>query len=70
MSGDNDDLIDMKEVCRELGGSKPVSPASVYRGIQKGLIDPPFHPIEGISRWSRGHIREVARRSRGGNGTK
>jgi hypothetical protein len=64
MRDDDDDvLIDIEETRRELGGTKPVSRASVYRGIQKGLIDPPYHPLDGISRWSRKHIREVARRS-------
>jgi hypothetical protein len=58
---DDDELIDIKEVCREFGGTKPVHPSSVYRGIQRGEIDEPFHPTPGISRWARNRIREQAR---------
>lgn len=59
---DEDELIDIKEVCREIGGSRPVNAASVYRAIQRGDFDPPIHPTPGISRWSRNRTRAFARR--------
>jgi predicted DNA-binding transcriptional regulator AlpA len=58
---DADQLIDIEEVCRELGGNKPVDRATVYRAIARGEIDPPIHPTPGISRWSRNSIRARAR---------
>ena len=63
---DDDELIDIKEVCRELGGSKPVNVATVYRAIARGDVDPPLHPTPGISRWSRNRIRSQARASKNG----
>ena len=42
MQDDNDELIDVEEVCREIGGSKPVDKSTIYRAIQRGDFDPPF----------------------------
>ena len=63
---DDDELIDIKAVCAEIGGSKPVNPATVYRAIARGDIDPPLHPTPGISRWSRSRIRAFARGGKNG----
>ena len=63
---DEDQLIDIKAVCAEIGGSKPVNPATVYRAIARGEIDPPVHPTRGISRWSRNRIRAQARELKNG----
>jgi hypothetical protein len=56
-----DELIDIDAVCAEIGGTKPVSPATVYRHIALGRIDKPIHPTPGISRWFRNRIRAQAR---------
>jgi hypothetical protein len=64
---EEEELIDIREVCRELGGSKPLHPATVYRAILRGDVDPPLHPTPGASRWIRGRIRA---RARGGATTK
>jgi hypothetical protein len=29
-------LLDRREVCRFFGGTKPLDPATLYRGIRKG----------------------------------
>jgi predicted DNA-binding transcriptional regulator AlpA len=34
------DLIDIKELCRLLGGSRPVHPSTAYRLIQAGKLPP------------------------------
>jgi hypothetical protein len=39
------------EVGAFFGGSKPLHPATVYRGIKEGRIPRPYHPSPGISRW-------------------
>jgi predicted DNA-binding transcriptional regulator AlpA len=42
---------DIGVVCKFFGGSKPLDPATVYRGIKDGRIPPPYHPSPGVSRW-------------------
>ena len=59
----NDTLLDIKELCIELGGpTKPVNPATVHRMIKRGEFNPPIHPTPGISRWKLGWSREHKRR--------
>jgi hypothetical protein len=36
--------------CRMIGGDKPVSPATYYRGVHRGLYPPPDHPSPNIAR--------------------
>lgn len=62
----DDELIDIKAVCREIGGSRPVAPCTVYRAIARGDFDPPIHPTPGISRWFRNRTRAYARRAMNG----
>jgi predicted DNA-binding transcriptional regulator AlpA len=47
----NDDTWDKRRVCEFFGGSRPIDPATLYRGIKKGLYPAPFHPSPGLSRW-------------------
>jgi predicted DNA-binding transcriptional regulator AlpA len=46
------DLLDRWEVCRFFGGTKPLNPATLYRGIRDGHFPPPVK-IGGSSRWLR-----------------
>jgi len=46
------DLLDRREVCRFFGGSRPLNPATLYRGIRKGLFPQPVR-VGGSSRWLR-----------------
>jgi predicted DNA-binding transcriptional regulator AlpA len=46
----DDDLWDIREVCKFFGGTKPLHPATIYRHVKTGLISPPDH-IGGSSRW-------------------
>jgi predicted DNA-binding transcriptional regulator AlpA len=43
-------LLDRKEVCRLLGGSRPINAATLYRHIRRGLLPPPVK-LGGSSRW-------------------
>jgi len=51
MAMDND-VFDMKAMCIFWGGSKPVNPATIYRGIKRGDIPPPMK-IGQVARWLR-----------------
>ena len=46
-------LLDRREVCRFFGGTKPLDPATLYRGIRKGRYPLPVKVGPGSSRWLR-----------------
>lgn len=56
------ELLDRREVCRFFGGTKPLDPATLYRGIRKGRYPSPVKVGPGSSRWLR-EEREAALRS-------
>jgi predicted DNA-binding transcriptional regulator AlpA len=47
------ELLDCREVCRYFGGTRPINPATLYRGIRRGLYPRPVHIGPGSSRWLR-----------------
>jgi predicted DNA-binding transcriptional regulator AlpA len=47
------DLLDRGEVCRFFGGSRPLNPATLYRGIRQGHFPKPVKIGPGSSRWLR-----------------
>jgi len=47
------DLLDKAEACRFFGGSKPLNPATLYRGIRQGRFPKPVKVGPGTSRWLR-----------------
>jgi predicted DNA-binding transcriptional regulator AlpA len=49
------DLLDRREVCRFFGGSKPIDPATLYRGIRQGRYPQPVK-VGGSSRWLRSEL--------------
>jgi len=49
----NPDYLSAEEVCRIVGGDKPISAATLYRHIKAGRLPAPEHPTPGISRWRR-----------------
>jgi predicted DNA-binding transcriptional regulator AlpA len=56
------DLMDKGEVCLYFGGSKPINPATLYRGIRKGRYPRPVKVGPGSSRWLKSEC-ELALRS-------
>ena len=61
------ELLDRREVCRFFGGTKPLDPATLYRGIRKGRYPAPVKVGPGSSRWLRGECEAACRRwPRGG----
>jgi predicted DNA-binding transcriptional regulator AlpA len=49
----NDHLLDRAEACRYFGGSKPIDPSTLYRGIRQGRYPRPVKVGPGSSRWLR-----------------
>jgi predicted DNA-binding transcriptional regulator AlpA len=56
------DLLDRGEVCRFFGGSKPIDPATLYRGIRQGRYPKPVKVGPGASRWLREECEAVLQR--------
>ena len=47
------ELLDRVEVCRFFGCTRPLNPATLYRGIRKGRYPAPVKVGPGSSRWLR-----------------
>ncbi len=64
MTADNPsdlELLDRDEVCRFFGGTKPINPATLYRGISAGKY--PLPVKDGArSRWLKSECEAVLRR--------
>jgi predicted DNA-binding transcriptional regulator AlpA len=56
----SDRLLDKAEVCRLFGGTRPLNPSTLYRGIRKGLFPRPIH-VGGSSRWLRSECEALLR---------
>ena len=52
----SNDLLDRVEVCRRFGGSKPIDPATLYRGIKAGRYPSPIKVGPNSSRWLRSEV--------------
>jgi predicted DNA-binding transcriptional regulator AlpA len=48
-----DHLLDRGEVCYLFGGSRPLNPSTLYRGIRQGRYPMPIKVGPGSSRWLR-----------------
>ena len=46
----DDELLDIDEVCTFLGGSRPINPSTVWRGIKAGRFSAPIYVTK---RWRR-----------------
>lgn len=54
-------LLDKGEVCRLLGGSRPINPSTLYRGIRLGRYPKPIKLSPGCSRWLLAECEAVIR---------
>jgi len=52
----------IKSACAEIGGNRPVHPATYYRGVREGRYPAPVHPSPGISRVNMPKLREAIKR--------
>jgi predicted DNA-binding transcriptional regulator AlpA len=48
-----DELLHLKEVCAFFGGTRPINPATLYRGIRDGRYPAPIKIGRNCSRWLR-----------------
>jgi predicted DNA-binding transcriptional regulator AlpA len=46
-----DDLFDLAATCRFFGGSKPIHPTTLYRGIHAGIYPAPAKMGPNLNRW-------------------
>lgn len=44
-------LLDLRQVCAFWGGTKPIHPSSLYRGIRAKRYPAPIKVSPGASRW-------------------
>jgi predicted DNA-binding transcriptional regulator AlpA len=56
-----DHLLDRAEVCRYFGGTRPINPATLYRGIKQGRYPKPIKVGPQSSRWLREECEAVLR---------
>ena len=47
------ELLDRRAACEFFGGTRPLNPATLYRGIRKGRYPQPVKIGPGSSRWLR-----------------
>jgi hypothetical protein len=53
---------DINKVRGFFGGTKPLDPSTVWRGVAKGWIPKPFYPTPGSARWSPAECRTMRAR--------
>jgi hypothetical protein len=53
---DDDVLLDEKATCRLIGGTKPINPATLWRGIKAGRYSKPISISPNGRRWIRREI--------------
>jgi predicted DNA-binding transcriptional regulator AlpA len=51
-----DDLLDMYEACRFIGGSRPINPATLWRGVKAGRFSKPIKIGVQAVRWRRSEL--------------
>lgn len=54
----NDDLLDIEAVCRFFGGTKPLHPATIYRGVGK-RYPLPIKIGPNANRWRRSECEDA-----------
>jgi predicted DNA-binding transcriptional regulator AlpA len=54
-------LLDKGEVCRLFGGTRPLNPSTLYRGIKLGRYPKPIKVGPGSSRWLRSECEAALR---------
>jgi predicted DNA-binding transcriptional regulator AlpA len=56
---DADGLYDLDAVCRYFGGTKPLHPATIYRGIEIGRYPRPVRVSTNANRWLGRELKEA-----------
>ena len=56
---DNDYLLDARAACQLIGGSRPINPATLWRGVKSGIYHKPIKVSPNANRWKRSEILEA-----------
>jgi predicted DNA-binding transcriptional regulator AlpA len=56
------ELLDRTAACEFFGGTRPLNPATLYRGIRKGRYPRPVKVGPGSSRWLRSECESALER--------
>ena len=51
-----DELLDAKATCRVIGGTRPINPATLWRGVKAGIYPRPIKISPNANRWKRSEI--------------
>ena len=52
----DDEYLDVKAACRFIGGSKPINPSTLWRGVKERRYSPPDHIGPNMVRWRRSRL--------------
>lgn len=53
----HDDLLDVYAACQFIGGSRPINPATLWRGIKAGRFSKPIRIGAQSVRWRRSELQ-------------
>jgi hypothetical protein len=53
----DDELLDQDAVCRFFGGTKPIHPATLWRGVKSGRYSKPIKVAANTNRWRRHELQ-------------
>jgi predicted DNA-binding transcriptional regulator AlpA len=59
---DNDYLLDAKAACQLIGGSRPINPATLWRGVKSGIFPKPIKITPNANRWKRSELLDAIER--------
>jgi predicted DNA-binding transcriptional regulator AlpA len=54
----DDELLDEAATCRFFGGTKPINPATLWRGVKKGRYSKPIRISDQAVRWRRSELQD------------
>jgi predicted DNA-binding transcriptional regulator AlpA len=53
------ELLDAKATCALIGGTRPINPATLWRGVKAGIYPEPIKITPNANRWRRSEIIEA-----------
>jgi predicted DNA-binding transcriptional regulator AlpA len=52
----DDEYLDVKAACRFIGGTKPINPSTLWRGVKERRYSPPDRIGPNMVRWRRSRL--------------
>jgi predicted DNA-binding transcriptional regulator AlpA len=59
----DDELLDVYAACAFLGGSRPIHPATLWRGVKSGRYSKPIKISPQLTRWRRSELQADVERA-------